>query len=42
MYLISEHYYKNKKHWTVNSLVDFLGLPVEPVQDTFFCLKEMD
>ncbi|HSE83587.1 MAG TPA: YihY/virulence factor BrkB family protein, partial [Thermodesulfobacteriota bacterium] len=34
MYLIGHNYYYNKERWTLDSLVDYLGLPHEPIQNT--------
>lgn len=40
MYLIGYNFYHNLRHWTVDSLVERLFLPVEPVQDVLMLLKK--
>ncbi|GBE06257.1 hypothetical protein BMS3Abin10_01902 [bacterium BMS3Abin10] len=40
MFLIGENYYYNKKPWTLESIVDHLGLPMEPVQDVIALLEK--
>lgn len=38
IFLIGYNYYYNKPPWTLNSLVERLGLPMEPVQDVVMLL----
>ncbi|HEX3034061.1 MAG TPA: YihY/virulence factor BrkB family protein [Thermodesulfobacteriota bacterium] len=40
MYLISYNYYFNKERWTLDSLIDYLGLPQEPIQNTLRQLED--
>lgn len=40
MFLISYNYYHNKERWTLDSFVDYLGLPVEPIQNVLNKLKD--
>ncbi len=40
MFLIGYNYYHNKKPWTFGSLLDKLGLPVDPVQDILELLEQ--
>ncbi len=40
MFLISYNYYNNKHPWKLDSLVDRLGLPVEPVLDVITVLED--
>ncbi len=40
MFLIGGNYYFNKKPWTLESIVDHLGLPMEPVQDIITLLEK--
>jgi membrane protein len=40
MFLISDSYYHNAPPWTLNSLVNYLKLPVSPIQDTLSLLEE--
>jgi membrane protein len=39
MFLIGDNFYRNGKPWTLNSLVDRLNLPLEPVQDVLSALQ---
>nr|NIN96685.1 YihY family inner membrane protein [Anaerolineae bacterium]NIQ79695.1 YihY family inner membrane protein [Anaerolineae bacterium] len=40
MYLVGSNFHWGKKPWTLNSLVDRLGLPIEPVQDVLDNLEK--
>jgi membrane protein len=40
MFLISDSYYHNTPHWTLDSLVDYLKLPVGPIQETLTLLEK--
>jgi membrane protein len=40
MYLVGSNFHWGKKPWTLNSLVDSLGLPIEPVQDVLANLEK--
>jgi membrane protein len=40
MYLVGSNFHWGKKPWTLNSLVDSLGLPLEPVQDVLDNLEK--
>ncbi len=40
MFFIGYDYYHNKQPWTLNSMVDHLGLPVEPIQDVLILLEK--
>ncbi|GMT46807.1 MAG: hypothetical protein IEMM0007_0373 [bacterium] len=40
MFLIGYNYYNNSSPWRLNSLIDSLSLPVEPVQDMLVLLGE--
>ena len=40
MYLISHNYYYNKGRWTLESFVDYLGLPHEPIKNTLRQLED--
>jgi membrane protein len=39
MFLIGDNFYRNRQPWTLNSLVDRLNLPLEPVQDVLSALQ---
>jgi membrane protein len=40
MYLIGYNFYHNKHRWTLNSLVDHLGLPHQQIQDCLIQLED--
>ena len=40
MFFIGYSFYHNKQPWTLNSIVDHLRLPVEPVQDILILLEQ--
>ncbi|HDO35687.1 MAG TPA: YihY/virulence factor BrkB family protein [Nitrospirae bacterium] len=39
MFLISDNFYHGREHWTIDSLVDRLAMPVESVQDILLMLE---
>ena len=40
MFLVGDSYYNNRRPWTIDSLVERLGLPVEPVQEVITVLEQ--
>lgn len=40
MYLIGDHFFNNRKPWTLNALVEHLNLPVDGVHDVIMLLEK--
>ncbi len=40
MYLIAEHHFNNRRPWTLESLVQYLGLPMQPVHKVLGLMVE--